>query len=112
MVRFYVSIEERVGFRCRCFLLAQSETLVMLYLHGEGLQVFPYVADCPCSSQWGVWLLVPEQVQKWLNSCRAQVSEIPWGLSHPTLPVLLSDGTTHLPHNSSFLLYKGEVSQE
>jgi hypothetical protein len=35
-------------------LSAEFELLVMLYLHGEGLQVLHYVTDCPWSSQLAV----------------------------------------------------------
>lgn len=33
------------GGGCKCFLLADFKMLVMLHLHGEGLQVLHYLTD-------------------------------------------------------------------
>lgn len=53
----------REGFRGRCFLLAQFETLAILYCVGEGLQVFSLnVTDCHGLLSGVSWLHVPEQV--------------------------------------------------
>lgn len=52
----------------KCFLLAEFEMLVGLYLHREGLQVLHYFIDCgplSCVS----WLCVLEQVQRYVRSC-------------------------------------------
>jgi hypothetical protein len=43
-----------VGFSNRSFLLTQFEMLMVLYLHGGGLQLLHYVTDLPWSSQWDV----------------------------------------------------------
>jgi hypothetical protein len=39
------------------FLLADFEMLVMLYLHGEGLQVLHHVTNYPWFSQWAVLVI-------------------------------------------------------
>lgn len=62
------TLRSQVGFRGRSFLLAQIEMLVMLYLHGAGLQGFPYVIDRHCSLSGISWIHVLEQVQKWIAS--------------------------------------------
>lgn len=45
-----------MGLRDGCFLLAQFEMLVMLYLHGGGLQLFALLSVMS-------WLHLPEQVE-------------------------------------------------
>ena len=57
-----------MGFGGRSFLLAQFEMLVMLYLHGAGLQGFPNVTDWHCPLSGVSWIHVLEQVQKWIES--------------------------------------------
>lgn len=74
-----INTEEWVGFRGRTFLLAQFEMLVMLYLHGEGLQVFPYVTDRGCLLS-GVVMdtcsrASAEMGRETLDSCQSQVSD-------------------------------------
>lgn len=77
----------------RCFLLAEFELLMMLYLHGKGFQVLPKVTDSLWTSQRGVLVIVfqsKRQIGLWLHSCWSQISEIASVCTHSALPVLRS----------------------
>lgn len=68
--RVYMNLGEWVGFRGRCFLLAEFEMWVLLYLHGGGLLVLchvPTVLSSVCCGylfqsryrgRWGAALLL------------------------------------------------------
>lgn len=75
--------------------------VVMLYLHGKGVQVFPYMTE---TAQGAVlWLQVPKYIQKWVGSSFTTVYlkplRFPGVWAHSTLPVLLPGGRDHLPYN-------------
>jgi hypothetical protein len=72
-----------MGSRDRCFLLAQLEMLVMLYLPEEGLQVFSLVTDCHGSPRGGRGR---QEVVPLINF------KIHGVWAHSTLPVFLSGG--------------------
>ena len=76
MDRDFINIRSGVGFRVSCFLLAQFEVLVVISLHEGRLQVFPYMTDCPRSSQWGV-MVTCSRTGPWINGEGDLKSETP-----------------------------------
>jgi hypothetical protein len=89
--------------RVTCFLLAEFEMLVMLYLHGEGLQAtFLWLPVCGPLS-WVLWLCVPEQVQRRVESCSTvaglkSLRFLGFELTQPYQFLCLSGSTAHLPY--------------